>query len=263
MQELPPHQVVVGLQRQEEGGHTDGESGEQRQLDGDEGVGEVREECDDGQEEGEDVLHEVEGRGPLDVVDDPAALRHHLRQGGEIAVQQHQLGHLASALRAGGHGDAAVGVLQGQNVVDAVAGHGHGVARALQGPDDLALLVGHHPAKDGVAPDGPGDVLVGLQLPGVHPVLRPLDARLLGHGGDGDGVVAGDDLHGNALGAEVVKGLGGAGADGVFQHQEGQGDDNAQELPLLRPVALGQQQHPAALGGEVVELVLQGLHVVP
>ena len=121
MQELALHQVVVGLQGQEEGRHADGQGGEQRQLDGDEGVGEVRKERDDGEKEGEDVLHEVEGRGPLDVVDDPAALRHHLGQGGEIAVQQHQLGHLAGALRAGGHGNAAVGVLQGQNVVDAVA----------------------------------------------------------------------------------------------------------------------------------------------
>ena len=136
VEELALHQVVVGLQRQEEGGHADGQGGDQRQLDGNKGIGEGGEQGDEGQKEGQNVLHQVQCRGPLDIVDDPAALRHHLGHGGKVTVQQHQLGHLAGGIRAGGHGHAAVGVLQCQHVIHTVAGHGHRVALALEGPDD-------------------------------------------------------------------------------------------------------------------------------
>ena len=91
---------------------------------------------------------------------------------------------VAGGVGAGGHGDAAVGVLEGQHVVDAVAGHGHGVALPLEGAHQLALLVGGDPAEDGVLPHGAGDVLIGAEGGGVHVLLRPLDARLAGHLGD-------------------------------------------------------------------------------
>ena len=136
------------------------------------------------------VFYQIQCRGPLDVVDDPAALCHHFGHGGKIAVQQYQLGHLTGRVCAGGHGHAAVGVFQRQNIVDAVACHGHRAALALEGADNFSLLVGHHTAKDSVLPDGPGDIGVGLQLPGVDPALRALNACLFGNGGDRDRIVA-------------------------------------------------------------------------
>ena len=42
---------------------------------------------------------------------------------GEPAVEQHQLGNRPGRWRARAHGDADVGELEGQDVVDAVAGH--------------------------------------------------------------------------------------------------------------------------------------------
>ncbi len=186
-------------------------------------------------------------RCPLDVVDHPAALCHHFRHGGEVGVQQHQLGHLTGGVGAGGHGHAAVRILQGQHIVDAIAGHGHGVSLTLQGLDDLPLLLRYHPAKHGVLPDGPGDLLVCFQLPGVDPLPGAVDAGLLRHGRDRHRMVARDHFHMDALAVEIVKDLGGAAADGVFQHQQGHGEQQAVELALLRAVALGQQQHPAAL----------------
>ena len=109
------------------------------------------------------ILHQIESGGPLDVVDDPPSLGHHLGHGGEVGVEEHELGGVAGGVGAGGHGDAAVGVLEGQHVVDTVAGHGHGVALPLEGADQLALLVGGDPAEDGVLPHRAGDVLIGAE----------------------------------------------------------------------------------------------------
>ena len=137
------------------------------------------------------------------------------------------------------------------------------MALALEGPDDLPLLVGDHSAKHSVLPHGRGDVLIRLELPGVHPLLCVPDACLGRHSGDGHRVVAGDDLHIHALGVEVIEDFGSVGADGILQHQQGQGDHHAVEAPDLRPVALGQQQYPAALGGVGGSTLFQGGEVLP
>ena len=60
VQKLPPHQVVIGLQGQEEGGDADGEGGDQRQLNRHQGIRERRKQRDEGQEEGQDVLHQIQ-----------------------------------------------------------------------------------------------------------------------------------------------------------------------------------------------------------
>ena len=78
---------------------------------------------------------------PLDVADDPPALADHVRQSGELAVEQDQLGHRPGGLGAVAHGHTDVGVLEGQGVVDPVAGHGHGVTLGLQGPHHRPLLL--------------------------------------------------------------------------------------------------------------------------
>ena len=65
---------------------------------------------------------------PLDVADHPPALTDDIRECGKSVVQQHDLRHCARCRAASAHRDADVGVLEGQDVVDAVAGHRHGVA---------------------------------------------------------------------------------------------------------------------------------------
>jgi len=64
----------------------------------------------------------------LDVGRHPAAFRHDAGQGGERAVEQHQFGDRLGGRGAGAHGDAEVGELERQHVVDAVAGHRDGVS---------------------------------------------------------------------------------------------------------------------------------------
>ena len=92
--------------------------------------------------------------------------------------------------------------LRGQHVVDTVAGHGHGVAPAAGGRGPACASGWGDPAEDGVLPHRAGDVLIGAEGGGAHVLLRPLDARLAGHLGDGDGVVTGDDLHGHPCSAK-------------------------------------------------------------
>ena len=121
---------------------------------------------------------------------------------------------------------------EGQHVVDTVAGHGHGVALPLEGAHQLALLVGGDPAEDGVLPHRAGDVLIGAEGGGVHVFVRPLDARLAGHLGDGDRVVAGDDLHGHPLLGEVAEGLGAAGRMRLDRATRAMGDTSPGVQPL-------------------------------
>ena len=223
---------MVGLQRQHEGGCADGQGTDEGELDGDKGIGEAGEQIDEGQKQGHDVLHQIQRRRPLDIVDDPPPLLHHLGHGGEVGVQQHHLGHLAGRLRPGGHGDAAVRVLQGQHVVDAVPRHGHGMARLLQRLHQLALLVRGHPAEHGVIPHRPGVVAGLLQGGGVHKALRPFDPRLHGHGGHGGGVVPRDHLHLHPLLGKIAEGVRGLRPDGVADDRQGQRLHRPRDPPL-------------------------------
>ena len=83
-------------------------------------------------------------------------------QGGEAGIDQHELGDRLGCRRAGAHGDAHVGLLEGEDVVDPVAGHGHRVAAALQGLHHGRLLVGVHPAEDGGGVHDLGQFLAAL-----------------------------------------------------------------------------------------------------
>ena len=67
----------------------------------------------------------------------------------KLAVEQHDLRDGARRRRAVAHGDADVGVLQRERVVDAVAGHRDDVAPRLQRADHRPLLVRRDPAEHG------------------------------------------------------------------------------------------------------------------
>ena len=75
------------------------------------------------------VVGEVVREEPAHVGERGPAVHHRRHDGGEVVVEQHQVGGLAGhvgARRAHGHAD--VGLLQGRPVVHAVAGHGQHVA---------------------------------------------------------------------------------------------------------------------------------------
>ena len=145
-----PGQVAPGVrrEREEEGRNADGQGVDDRQVAGQERVGQQRDADGDGQERRPDRLGDEQVGDAFDVGRDPAAFGDDAGQGGEPAVEQHQVGDRPGRRRARAHGDADVGELEGQHVVDAVAGHRHRVAAGLQGRDHRLFLLGGHPAED-------------------------------------------------------------------------------------------------------------------
>ena len=88
-----------------------------------------------------DVVGQVVGEEPADVLERRAAELDRGHDRGEVVVEQHQVGGLAchvAAVRA--HGDPHVRLAQGRGVVDAVAGHGDDVARAREHAGDPQLV---------------------------------------------------------------------------------------------------------------------------
>ena len=261
-----------GRQGDDRGRDTDGQGGDNGQLAGQVGVGDPGQGHHHGNEGRVGGLGQEQGGHALHIGNDPPPLGHHPGQGGEAPVQEHQAGH---GLGGGGgvaHGDPQVGVLEGQGVVDAVAGHGHHVPARAQGAHEVALLLGGDPAEHGTGLQGVGQgpplLLLGVgQHPGVHALgLPPVGGPHAHAAGDRrhrGGVVPANDLDGHALLGEVAQGPGGVRAD--LLGQDGQ-DDGVQALgqaglalPGQVPQAggAGQAQDPLAGTGQVGDL-LQG-----
>ena len=105
-----------------------------------------------------------------------------------LPVEQDELGDGLGGLRAVAHGDADVGVLEGERVVDAVAGHRDDVAVGLQGVDEGALLLGGDAAEDRVRARGPrrsaswssGRVRASTGSPTSSPTARATAATVTG-----------------------------------------------------------------------------------
>ena len=151
--------------------------------------------------------------------------------------------------RAGGHGDGAVRFAQGQHVVDAVARHGDGMPRPLHGRDKLFLLIRRDAAEDGHFLRRLCKLRIRFERARVDEFLRVRDARAAGDLGDGQGIVAGDDLGAHALLGEIREGLRRFGPDLVGQQDERERHHLRRErLVVQLPVVQGQQQHAAALG---------------
>ena len=93
-----------------------------------------------------DVVGEVVGEEPADVGERRASLLDGGDDGGEVVVEQHQVGGLARHVGArAAHGHADGRLAQRGRVVDAVAGHGHDVAAAAQRRGDAQLVLGGDP----------------------------------------------------------------------------------------------------------------------
>ena len=61
-----------------------------------------------GQNSGENGFYQEQGGGALQIVDGAAAFLYHPGHGGEVGIQQYQLGNRAGGITAGGHGNTAI-----------------------------------------------------------------------------------------------------------------------------------------------------------
>ena len=147
-----------------------------------------------------DVVGEVVGEEAADVGERRPPLLDGGDDGGEVVVEQHEVGGLAGDVGAGAaHGDADVGRLERGAVVHAVAGHGDDVAPGLQGAGDAQLVLGRDAGHDHavVVEQRAEHLLVGGQI--VTSSTTTIGAEETDLGGDGARrrrVVAGD--HGDA-----------------------------------------------------------------
>ena len=135
----------AGGEREEEARHADGEGADDGQVAGVERVGDSGHPDGDGDDRRVHGLGDEEPGDPFDVGDDPAALVQHPRDGGEGPVQQHHPGHRAARLAARSHRDTEICLLEGLDVVDAVAHHRDHVAAGLQRPHGGELVAGPDP----------------------------------------------------------------------------------------------------------------------
>ena len=246
-QEAPLDPCVIRLKREEEGRHADGQRTDERELDRLQRIGHINEEQQQRHHEGEDVLDQEQRRGTLDVVDNAATLRNDVWHGTELRIEQDDLRDLCRCLAARRHRNAAVGILQRQNVIHAVAGHGDRVPLRLQCADQATLLIRCDASENGVFLHRLGKVTVGDERGGVYIALGVLNARVTCDLADGNGVIAGDDADGHTLRRKVTERVTGIGAEQVVQEdQRDRGDVRRVERRLRLAVVGSQQQHAAA-----------------
>ena len=170
--------------------------------------------------------------------------------------------HLTRHVAAGGHGDRAVGLLEREHVVDAVARHGHGVPLGLERLHEAALLRRGHAAEDRVSARRVADGFLARERAGIYELVSVFDAGALGHLGHGARIVAGDDLHGYALRGKVTERLRRLGADLVGEQYERDrqalgGERFIGELPVVER----KEQHAAALRAVVIDLFPIGVKI--
>ena len=227
-EEALPVALVAGGQGQDEGGDPDRQGGDDRELAGQERVGDRHGRHDDGDERGVDGLGQEQGGDALGVGHDTPPLSHDPGKGRELSLEQHQARHRLGGRRSVAHGDAEVGVLERQGVVDAVPGHGDDVPSGLQCPHQCPFLLGSDASQDTGTLNRVGQALQVLLrlLPAARSGRQGTcvqndelaavgrgDSGLAGDRGHGLGAVPGDDLGVDALPAEVGQGLRGVGAN--------------------------------------------------
>lgn len=247
LQEVSGDKLVVLLKGQGEGGDADPDHLHDQDVVGLEGVAdavssvEEGQEDDDGEADGEDGLHQIEGGGALDVVDDSPSFLDDGRHRGEVGIQKDEVGGIPGGRGAVGHGDGAVGVLHRQDVVDAIPGHADGVLPILQLLDDGCLLLGRDSSEDRVLVDDFGDFPQGEAFQG-DALLGVWDVALLGDLGCGQWIVSGDDLDLYSVFREPSDGVGSLGTDVVLQGEDGHGEHPSLDVSVF-DVALALAEH--------------------
>ena len=127
-----PSALVVGRQGQDEGGDADGEparDGDVDRLEGGFDGEDHRQHGDDGRI---NRLRQEEIRHALDVAEHAPALPDHVGERRELVIEQNDLRDRTGCSGARSHRHPEVGVLKGEDVVDAVARHRHCVPGALK-----------------------------------------------------------------------------------------------------------------------------------
>ena len=170
----------------------------------------------------------------LDVVDYPPSFRHHRWHGGEIGFQQNQLGDLCRGITSRCHCNGTVRFLQSKHIIDTVSRHAHGMSRALQCPDKQPLLLRCDPSKYGILLRRSPQSFLRFQCGCIHIVLRASDARFCGNLRNGQRVIAGDDLDGNALLRKVTESLRRIPADGIGQQNQSHGNHRFRQRLSIR-----------------------------
>ncbi|CAB5018535.1 unannotated protein [freshwater metagenome] len=190
-QEVRLYALLARRQGKEKSGQPDTEPVDEREVTRDERVRRSRDSREHGEQHCVDRLGEEEVRDALDVVDHPPPLGEHVGQRAVCVIEQDELSDRARRGRARPHGDAHVGILQRQHVVDAVAGHGDDVAPGLQRADHVALLLRGDPPEHGVPIEHVGQRRdLGGQLTRVEDVIGVGYTGPCGHGTHRLGVIA-------------------------------------------------------------------------
>ena len=218
-----------------------------------------------------EVRHQDVGDELADVAHHAAAEAHGLDDGGEVVVEQHDVGrftgHVCSVFA---HGQSHIRRPQRRGVVDAIAGHGHHLAQIAVGLHQAQLLLrchaGEHQAGavleqaaqmhiadlgEGRALDHPhriGAAVLRLAVPvGVSARRRIQQADLVGDRLGREAVVAGHHRHLDAGLAALADGLAHLRPWRVVEaDQADQGELALQDLRRqgLQIVAAAAQRHP-------------------
>ena len=244
---------AIALQSEEEGGDTDSDDFHDHDVVGLEGVFdtvsavEESEEDDDCEDDGEDRLHEEQGGRALDVVDDSPPLFHDGRHGSEIGIEKDEVGGVPCGRSAVCHGDGAVGILHGEDVVDAIAGHADGVLSVLELFDDGGFLLWRDATEDGVLIDYFGNLTQGKTFQG-NAFLRVRDIAFFGYFRSGKGVVSGYDLYLDAVFREPPDGIRSLRSNVIFESEDGYREHPSLDFPVLDvPLAFAEHDHAIAV----------------
>ena len=146
--------------------------------------------------------------GLADIIVDAAPFAYRRDNGGEVVVHQRHVGSALGNVGAGdAHGTTDISRLESRRVIDAVAGHRHNVAALLPRFHDADFVRRRDAREHAVL----GDVLIQLIFckrfhfrPADGKLAFVQDAELLGNGGGGNNVVAGDHDGVDAGGVTVV-----------------------------------------------------------
>ena len=249
-------QIRVGLQRQEERGYPYHHHRGQRNLGWLQRIKRHGDQADQGQDEGKDVFDQEQRGRALNVVDHPSSFGHNMGHCCKVGVQQHQVGHIGRRVAPRCHGNTAIGVFQGKDVVDPVAGHGHSMTGLFDGSNEEPLLLWGHPAKHGIVDSGLGQFLFVSDLGAIQIAVSVGDPSLCRRRCRGQWVVPGNDLDLYALLREVFKCFLGIRANGVREGHQGHRGYLARQVTAVKDIVgaavsvsvSGQHQYPLALG---------------
>ena len=167
------------------------------------------------------------------------------------------MGRLCRGLASRRHGDAAVRVLERQDVIDAVSGHGYRVSGVFQDPDKFPFLIRRDTAEYGVVKQCLCQRVLIVQFGGVHIFVCIFDAGLFRHFRYGYRIISGYDFHFHALFREIFKSLFRGLADRVCQKDESERCGRVvQRLPVDLSVICPEDKHTGPGGGVFRDLLL-------